>query len=128
MNEGIRGKLDILALSLTVSAECELNDLVVITDDNTVTKAGAGKAAIGTLIALPSTFPGIGTVQTKYNVQMDVIAGATVVAGDFAKVGTPSNSKQRFIKFVPGTDDPTLNIGQFLTGGAVNAVVSLLTW
>ena len=121
-------KADILVLSLNVSAECERNDQVTITADETVTKSGAGDTTLGTLISLPERFPGIGGVATKYNSKMEVTAGGTVVAGDYAKIGTPDGSTQRFIKFIPGTDDPTLNCGQFLTGGAVDETVSLLTY
>lgn len=128
MSEEIRSKSDVLTLSLTISAECSVNDLVKISDDNTVTKAGSGEVVSGRVISLPESFPGLGSVETKFSSEIEVTASEEVAAGDFAKVGAASGDVQRYAKFVPGTDDPTLNVGQFLTGGIADATVSLLIY
>lgn len=95
---------------------------VKISGEETISKAAAGDFCIGTLESLPTNgCPGNAGVclDGNFNHYGEAIAGAAVTAGDRLKLGTDgTGGEQRYIPFVPGTDNPTLIRGVAVTSAA----------
>jgi hypothetical protein len=108
-------------IGLTLAAEYPLGSQMKISDEETVTIAGAGEFCIGTLYALPEKgLPGKAgiCVDGHFNHRGTGIASGVIAAGDRLKVGTPDGTTQRYAKFIPGTDDPGIVRGAALTAAA----------
>jgi hypothetical protein len=115
----IRDNLNGFTTQLTLDSKEETGSIVKITDVRKVGKAGPGDTPVGILISLPEEYPGNGTILVPYNQERTVIAAAAVTPGNRIKLGTAGSSgEQRYIPFVPGTDDPILDRGVALTSAS----------
>ena len=106
-------------VQLTIDAKIDVNSHVKISAANKAGKASSGDFCVGILISLPAEYPGNASVLTKYSQKRQLIASAEVNPGDRLKLGTDgSGGEQRYMPFVPGTDEPGLEVGIALTAAS----------
>lgn len=129
MNETISNEPGaIFAVTGTIASECNIGDMMVITDDREVSVCGAGGIPLGIAAQLPTIFPGKGTIETQYKRCMAVTVSENVTAGDYAKIAAPTEAgAQRFAKWDSEDDSPTIIVGRYWTGADSGATAQLLT-
>lgn len=90
-----------------------------ITGDATVDKStAAGDKIVGYLRVPSRTADGQGTVETRFNKLADAECDGAIAAGDYIQAGDHNSGVQCFKKWISGTHDANLIVGQCWIGGA----------
>ena len=90
-----------------------------ITGDATVDKStAAGDKIVGFLRVPSRTADGQGTVETRFKKLVDAECDGAIAAGDYVQAGDHNSGVQRFKKWISGTHDANLILGQCWIGGA----------
>jgi hypothetical protein len=110
-----RANENVFTLYAYVAEEYPLHSLMKMTTSNgQMTIATPGDFAVGRLISHPRSYPGnAGIACSKFDRELDVMTLGVVAAGDRVKIHSndPITNEQVFEKFVPGTDDLSLDQG-----------------
>jgi hypothetical protein len=96
-----------LALRATVvTANLAKDQLMKITGDKTVDKAGANDHAVGRLVVPSRTANGIGTVEVRYKERVKIKFSGNLLAGTYVKLAAVDGSTGESVAaaWVSGTD------------------------
>ena len=96
-----------LALRATVAtANLAKDQLMKITGDKTVDKAGANDHAIGRLVVPARSANGVGTVETRYKERVSVKFSGNLAAGTYVKLAAVDGTTGESVvaAWVSGTD------------------------
>jgi hypothetical protein len=82
---------------------------------NTMDVAGSGDFVVGTLKTTPTKGNTAG-LACRFNCQHNATSSGVIAAGDLVKIGSAgTGGNQRMVKWVSGTDNPSLVAGIALT-------------
>lgn len=124
--------IDYSVETLGLSANCatttaNVNDLVCISADQTVSVAGPGDHPVGYLRVKDTTLDDWWTVETvKYSKVMTVPFSETIAAGEFVKLTTAVEGVQTFALWDSETDPASAIIGVCWIGGTADVPGSIL--
>lgn len=118
-----------LALRATVvTANLAKDQLMKITADKTIDKAGANDHAIGRLVVPSRTANGIGTVEVRYKERVKVKFSGNLAAGTYVKIAAVDGTTGESVvaAWVSGTDAWERLFGVVWVGanGAVGEVLT----
>lgn len=125
----LRATVEGLSVRAIFAAVLNKDELVKISADETVAKAGANETPIGRVVKSPKAASGTGTVETKFKDLIDIIGSGALTAGTLVKMAAADGSgNQRVAAWVSGTDAWERLVGTVWKGGADGATIKVLTY
>lgn len=102
------------------------DDIVKISANETIAKAGANDKSLGRFVV---QFGDRFTVETRFKELIEIKASGVLAANDEVKLAADDGSaNQRVTAFVEGTDAESRRFGRVWKGGADAATVKILTY
>jgi hypothetical protein len=124
----VKANFQSLSVPAIFAAVLKADDLVKITGNATVNKAGANEFAVGSVLA-PARAANAdkGSVETRFRALMTVKANGALTAGTHVKLSSDDGSgNQRVAAYVEGTDAASRWVGTVWVGGADGADIDVL--